>query len=328
MAHDVFICYASTDKPVADAACAALEQRNIRCWIAPRDVIPGRDYAEAITEAIHQAGVIVLVFSQSANTSPHVRRELERAVDKGRAILPIRVDESVPSASLEYYISGVHWLDALTPPLAAHLGRLGDAVEFMLAIPPPELERMEPEPSPPIAGGQQSHPIDADAEAVRFTARPTAIQPPRISKRLLAVAALVAGAAALLLLLFANASATKKTKPPRPTTTTLGASATTTSNVGIATTALPVGPQKYTITADCGNANCKIELFAAPWDEQRIVVAGNVKNGDEVLIECFRRGETAENPDTGQSSDVWLKLQGADQYATAMYAVGPPVPPC
>lgn len=39
--HDVFISYAAADKPVADAACATLESRKIRCWIAPRDVVPG-----------------------------------------------------------------------------------------------------------------------------------------------------------------------------------------------------------------------------------------------------------------------------------------------
>lgn len=37
MAHDVFISYASHDNAVADAACAILEDRGIRCWIVPRD---------------------------------------------------------------------------------------------------------------------------------------------------------------------------------------------------------------------------------------------------------------------------------------------------
>jgi TIR domain len=35
MAHDVFISHSHADKPAADAACAALEARGIRCWIAP-----------------------------------------------------------------------------------------------------------------------------------------------------------------------------------------------------------------------------------------------------------------------------------------------------
>ena len=59
---DVFISYSSQDKPTADAACAALESANIRCWIAPRDIDPGRDYAESIIDAIESARVFVLIF--------------------------------------------------------------------------------------------------------------------------------------------------------------------------------------------------------------------------------------------------------------------------
>ena len=46
MAHQVFISYAYKDKPVADAVCAVLESEAIRCWIAPRDVLPGADYTQ------------------------------------------------------------------------------------------------------------------------------------------------------------------------------------------------------------------------------------------------------------------------------------------
>ncbi len=38
---DVFISYSSDDKLIADAICAELESRRIRCWIAPRDALPG-----------------------------------------------------------------------------------------------------------------------------------------------------------------------------------------------------------------------------------------------------------------------------------------------
>jgi len=34
MAHDVFISYATQDKTTADALCATLEGRGVRCWIA------------------------------------------------------------------------------------------------------------------------------------------------------------------------------------------------------------------------------------------------------------------------------------------------------
>ena len=83
MAHDVFISYSNRDKAVADATCATLEGKRIRCWIAPRDVIPGLSYAEALIDALNRSRIMVLVFSASANSSPQVMREVERAVNKG-----------------------------------------------------------------------------------------------------------------------------------------------------------------------------------------------------------------------------------------------------
>jgi len=133
MAHDVFISYAVEDKPTADAACATLEARGMRCWIAPRDVLPGMDYAQALVEAINQSRVMVLVFSSRSNHSAHVRREVERAVSVGIPILPFRIEDVPLSPSLEYFIGTVHWLDALTPPLEKHLRHLSGTVRLLLS---------------------------------------------------------------------------------------------------------------------------------------------------------------------------------------------------
>jgi hypothetical protein len=124
MEFDVFISYSSKDKAIADAVCSRLEAGGIRCWIAPRDVIPGRSYGEAIIEAIRQARVMVLVFSANANASNHIAKEVERAVSNGLAILPFRIEDVMPGKSLDYFIGSVHWLDAMTPPLEKHLEEL------------------------------------------------------------------------------------------------------------------------------------------------------------------------------------------------------------
>ena len=90
MAHDVFISFASKDKPTADAVCATLEARGIRCWIAPRDISYGAEWGEAVVEGISASRVMVLVFSSNANESPHIKREVDRAVTKGLTIIPDR----------------------------------------------------------------------------------------------------------------------------------------------------------------------------------------------------------------------------------------------
>jgi hypothetical protein len=133
VAHDVFISYSSHDKLTADAACAALESRGIRCWIAPRDVFPGEEYAASLVRALHECRVMVLVFSSGANRSPQVLREVERAVSRGVPILPLRIEDVPPSEAMEYYISSRHWLDALTAPLEQHLIRLAETVKILLS---------------------------------------------------------------------------------------------------------------------------------------------------------------------------------------------------
>jgi hypothetical protein len=130
--HDVFISYAQEDKPIADAVCAKLETRCIRCWIAPRDVPPGSDFPEAIINAINGGQVVVLIFSSHANNSPHVIRELTNAVNKGRIIIPFRIEDVIPSKSMEYLISVPHWLDAVTPPLEQHIEVLVKTVECII----------------------------------------------------------------------------------------------------------------------------------------------------------------------------------------------------
>lgn len=130
--HDVFISYSSQDKSVADAVCAGLEAKKIRCWIAPRDLLPGMMYQEGIIRAIEDCRVMVFIFSSHSNNSPHIIRELTKAVSTGSVIIPFRIEEVVPSKSMEYLIGAPHWLDALTPPLEAHIHTLVNTVESLL----------------------------------------------------------------------------------------------------------------------------------------------------------------------------------------------------
>lgn len=130
--HDVFISYAQEDKPVADAVCARLEFHHIRCWIAPRDIPPGKSFPEAIIEGIEEGKVLVVIFSSFANKSPHVTRELTNAVNKGRIIIPFRIEDVAPSKSMEYLISVPHWLDAVTPPLEQHIDVLITTIDRII----------------------------------------------------------------------------------------------------------------------------------------------------------------------------------------------------
>jgi sugar lactone lactonase YvrE len=139
MGYDAFVSYAAKDKPTADAVCAVLESQGIRCWIAPRDIIPGKDWGESIVDAIKGARVMVLVFTTNANSSQQIKREVERAVNKGIPVIPLRIEDVAPTASLEYFLSTPHWLDAFTPPLENHLQYLAQVIRQIIGGPATEI---------------------------------------------------------------------------------------------------------------------------------------------------------------------------------------------
>jgi len=133
--HQVFVSHSTKDKPVADAVCAALEAAGIGAWIAPRDIRAGSDWGQAIVEAINGSRAMVLVFSSAADASKQVLREVERAVAKGVVVVPLRIDDQMPTGSYEYFLSSTHWLDARRAPLADHLPLLVSTVHDALADP-------------------------------------------------------------------------------------------------------------------------------------------------------------------------------------------------
>jgi hypothetical protein len=129
---DVFISYSSQDKQWADAACAVLERHRIRCWIAPRDILPGREWNASIISGINACKIMVLIFSAHANASAQVRREVERAISKGVTVLPCRVEDVHPEGAMEFPLGNMKWLDAFTPPVEERLERLALLVKTLL----------------------------------------------------------------------------------------------------------------------------------------------------------------------------------------------------
>jgi TolB-like protein len=139
--HPVFISYASQDAGVAAALVEALERHGIACWIAPRDVKPGAQYADAIVRAISGAKTFVVVLSESAIASSHVSKEIERASSKKRPIFALRIDAAPLTPALEYFLSESQWLEAQAGDIDAAHAKLIDAIRDLApnaaAITPP-----------------------------------------------------------------------------------------------------------------------------------------------------------------------------------------------
>jgi len=150
--RDVFVSYSQPDHDCAFELVERVEREGINCWIAPRDIAPSADWAAEIIDAISNARTMILVFSGSSNDSPQVRREVERAVHKQLSILPFRIENVLPSKSLEYFLSAQHWMDAFPPPREPHYAKLCSYLKVRLASPAESSPQPPAKPAGPGAG--------------------------------------------------------------------------------------------------------------------------------------------------------------------------------
>lgn len=111
-APPVFVSYATADRKQALLLCKALERRGTKCWIASRDVAPGENYQESIVRALRDAGAMVLVFSDAANNSDEIKKELSLASRYHVPVVALRIADVEPNDAFAYELSTRQWIDA------------------------------------------------------------------------------------------------------------------------------------------------------------------------------------------------------------------------
>ena len=112
MSHPVFVSYATADRKQAFSVCEAIERRGTKCWMSSRDVEPGDNYQEAIVCSIRTARAMVLVFSEAANNSDEIKKELSLASRYHVPVLALRIEDVEPSDAFAYELSTRQWIDA------------------------------------------------------------------------------------------------------------------------------------------------------------------------------------------------------------------------
>lgn len=129
--YDLFISYATANKDIAAYVVEKLESRGLKCFIAPRDIPTGADYAKEIVFAISNAKAVLLIFSSQSDKSAYVLREINSAVSRNKTIIPLRIEDFLPSEAMEFYLGITHWLDAFPQILEIHLDNIVSLVGKM-----------------------------------------------------------------------------------------------------------------------------------------------------------------------------------------------------
>ena len=111
MGKKVFISYSSADADFAIHLCSIFEAEGLGCWIAPRDIPYGSEWAGEITEAIEHSAVMIFILTKNSNQSHQVVKEINTALQNNVTIIPIKLEEIKMNASLSYYLLNLHWLE-------------------------------------------------------------------------------------------------------------------------------------------------------------------------------------------------------------------------
>jgi hypothetical protein len=116
MSHDIFISYSTKDKKIAQRICDTIEDNGLKCWIAPRDISHGVSFPKQIVSGIKSATLILLIYSQNAQNSEYVNKEMYTAFSNRKHILPVLIDGTEPSGRMKFFLKIHQWLTAYPNP--------------------------------------------------------------------------------------------------------------------------------------------------------------------------------------------------------------------
>lgn len=131
---EVFISYSSQNQNVADILVDIAKNNGINCWIASSNIEAG-SYAKQIVQGIREARVFVVIVSESAILSTHVKNELDIATSRikdGLIIMPFKIDSAELDDECRYYLGRQEFFMGEKPPIEEKVKLFVDKIKNVL----------------------------------------------------------------------------------------------------------------------------------------------------------------------------------------------------
>ena len=161
---EVFISYSTKDTEIAFALLETFESYGLDCWIAPRNIPKGAQWAEEIDKAIQNARVFVVIVSSHSVESRQVPKEIALAVSSCESIFPFRIDDTGLQGTFRYYLSDYQFTDA-TSDAKQKMIELAEVICSSLGKPIPEkkpVSEEEPERKPVSEEEPEKKPVSEE----------------------------------------------------------------------------------------------------------------------------------------------------------------------
>jgi hypothetical protein len=117
----VFISYSKRDyigddgqvipNNVIDMILNVLTDNNISYWIDREGLDLGTTYAETISKKIKDCDTFLFISTKNSNSSPWTLREISTAIDFGKTVLPVKLDNSNYADSVALYLAPIQYID-------------------------------------------------------------------------------------------------------------------------------------------------------------------------------------------------------------------------
>ena len=202
-AKEVFISYSTKDTDIANALLEVLESYGLNCWMAPRNIPKGAQWAEEIDKAIQNARVFVVIISSHSVESKQVPKEIALAVTACESIYPFRIDDTGLQGTFRYYLSDYQFTDA-TSDAKQKMTELAETICSSLGKPIPKKEPekkaiSEEKPEPSVSSALQMTPqMPQGPQAPQSPQTPQSPQPKSQKPLMIGVVAAIAVIAVIL----------------------------------------------------------------------------------------------------------------------------------
>ncbi len=95
MSH-IFVSYSREDRRVVEQFVESLRKHDFIIWQDVSSISAGENWHQAMLDAIEQAAVVIVFWSQAASNSRYVNEEIDHAKEHGKRIIPVWLESATP----------------------------------------------------------------------------------------------------------------------------------------------------------------------------------------------------------------------------------------
>lgn len=110
MGH-IFVSYSRRDQEIVNRFVGMMETAGMNVWIDREKIQAGRLWRTQIVQAIDTCDSFVLMLSTNSAASDNVRREIDLALDSGRNIFIMLLEQVKLTADMRYQLIGLQHID-------------------------------------------------------------------------------------------------------------------------------------------------------------------------------------------------------------------------